>query len=146
MADEVLNGLLDGAGVGDSELRDPREGEYEAVVDRVALTENGPNAKIRHALIVTYGDMIDANGRTFPVDDRINIPTSDADDTIKRMFLQSLHSLKLVPYSDKRPYFADSEEQRDVFLKAFQSLEGTRVPIRIVLDNEGWLRVRIRRR
>lgn len=145
MSDELIEGLLDEAGRGDEELHDPREGEHESILKEVRLVENSPAAQVRHALVLSYDGMTDTEGRSFGFDDRTNIPTSSSEDTVKRMFQAALHSLGLVPYEDKRPYFADTEQQRQALLAVFKTRVGMKIPLKLYTDKNGWLRGRVQR-
>lgn len=145
MSENVLENLLAGVGRSDEELRDPRENDHEATIKDVRLVSNSPTAQVKHAIVVSYGDLVDTEGREFSFDDRVNLPAGDSADTIKRMFQGTLHSLGLVPYEDRRAYFADTEEERSAFVEAFKSRIGSRVPITIKIDKNGWPRLRVRR-
>lgn len=145
MSDPVLEELLSGAGRGDEELHDPREGDHDAVLKDVRLVQNSPGSKVSHAILVTYANLTDTEGREFTFDDRANVPTSESSDDVKRMFQQSLHSIGIVPYEDRRPYFADSDEQRQAFVEAYRTKVGASVPVKIFIDKNGWPRLRLRR-
>jgi hypothetical protein len=142
--DSVADELLAGVGRGDEELIDPREGDYDASLTDARLVENSPSAQVKHAVVLTFSGMEDSEGRDFSVDDRVNVPTSDSSDDVKRMFQASLHTFGIVSRSDRRPYFADSDEQRAAILGAYKALIGTRFPLRLY-TKDGWLRVRVRR-
>ena len=146
MSDEFLDGLLSGVGVGDEELHDPREGDYDAILADIRLVENSPTAQVRHAILITFYGMEDSQGRDFSFDDRVNVPTSESSDDVKRMFQASLHTFGIVPYDDRRPYFADTDEQRQAFVAAYKTRVGSKIPLKLYIDKNGWPRGRVQRK
>lgn len=141
MSDEgVVNGLLGSIPRGE-EIRDPREGFHSDVV--IGESELVQNSTGSWAIVTNYNSMTDVNGRMFELKERYNIPASDSDDVVKRIFLDVLHSLGIVDRSDRRSVHAETDEQREGVAAAFQSVQGNNVNLKIAADKSGYVHGRI---
>ena len=140
--DEVVKNLLGGIPTGE-EIRDPREGEHpNATVGGVDTAEQGNGWVVK----VTYNGLVDTDGRQFEYTERYNIPTSNSEDWVHRMFLAICHDLQIVPRSFKSRILADTEADREVVKGAFSKSIGNSVPLRITMDSKsGYLRSRVLR-
>lgn len=138
---EVVENLLSSIPVGEV-LVDPKEGDHEARLGAVELVEQGNG----HSVKVTWMDMTDSNGRPFEHQDRITVPTSNSEDFIHRMFLSACHDLQVVPLSFRSKIYADTEADRDRIVEAFTSKIGSRYPLTIKADKNGYMRSRISRK
>ena len=124
-------------------IKDPREQDYpEATIQGAELVQNSTGS---WAVILEWGNLVDTDGRAFPFKERYNIPESDSDPVQKRIFLSNLHDIGLISRDDKRAVHADTDEQREALLVAFQSLTGNVANLRLQESKQGYMQSRVLR-
>lgn len=139
--DEVAEGLLSNIPAGE-ELRDPREGDYDAPLTAVERKRFDSGAV---ALQLTFSGMVNKENNMFDFTESVFIPSADSSDGFRRMFVGALHDIGILPRDDKRSRIATTEEHYQTFEDAAKTKVGTVYPIRLKTDSEGQLRLRFRR-
>ena len=144
--DEVLANLLGSIPRGE-ELHDVREGEHpDAKLVDALLVPNTSDKLPPYAIQKVYQGLVDVDGKAFELKDKVNIPESNSDDWVKRMFLADLHDMGIVPREQKQAIFTETDEHREAVLAAYQSKVDTNYPLRVVTDKNGYIRVRVIRK
>ena len=139
----VIENLLGSIPVGE-EIKDPRENDYDATLKDVEVVEQ----KNGHSLRLVFGDIEDANGRSFEHKENVTIPTSEhVGDLafIQDIFLRWAQGLEVIPRTQRSAVLADTEEHRGVVLNAFKTKIGGRFPITLYFS-KGFIRGRVNRR
>ena len=156
MSDEVVSEMLAGIEPGE-DLHDPREGTKEATFEgAVPVTLENGSYKVSEAagesiggnysVEMHYSGIQGDDGRIHEYRGFANIPSDVASDGSKRMFLQLLHTLELVPFLDKRARYARSQDEFLQFVGALNSLKGKSVVLKLQADkNTGFLREQLQR-
>ena len=128
MSDSVLTSLLQTLPRGE-EIKDQREGDYpEAILQGAELVRNSTGS---FAIVAQYGNLRDADGRAFEHKERYNIPERTSDVAVKRIFLSVLHDHTILDRTSKTAIYAETDEQRQSLLEAFETVKGTVVPLRL---------------
>src|SRR3990167_1178529 len=140
MSDSIVANLLGSVPRGE-EIRDPREGDHpDAVLQAAELVQNKTGS---WAVIATFGNVRDSDGKAFEHKERFNIPGKTSDIAVKRIFLSTLHDLEIVPRESKQAVYAETDEHREAIAQAFKEKGGTNVPLRLKPKGDGFLRASI---
>ena len=139
MDTDVASNLLGSIPRGE-EIHDPRAGDHlDAKLAGVELVQNSTGS---WAIKAVWSGIEDTDGNSFEHQERFNIPTRDSDPVVARIFLGTLHSLELVPTSDKQAVYAETDDHREQLVEAFKTKVGASYPIRLRESNDGFLRLR----
>jgi len=139
MSDTVFTNLLTSVPRGEA-IIDPRVGDHEgAEFQGAELLQNSTGS---WAIVATFGNLRDTEGKLFEHKERYNIPESTSDVAVKRIFLGVLHDLGLVPQEENAAVYAETDEHRRELADAFKSLKGNQYNLRLRprTDNNAFVR------
>ena len=142
MSDPIIEALLASVETGE-ELVDPRAGDHNGVLSEVGelkVSQSGNSF-----FNVTFGNLESGEGDPFSFSSVVVLPTRDSDEKLARMFLANLHDYGILPREYRNAVYAETDEQRTAIRRAFEAKKGTTYPVRLKLDKEGDLRLRIKR-
>jgi hypothetical protein len=147
--DPVLAGILGDLPRGE-ELREPHVGEHRAILKAVSPVVNGNGGyqlsdKGNYRMEIRFSGVKNADtGNLEDFSDFVNVPTESSDVNVQRMFLQLLHTLNLIPYSDKRKLTVADDGGVDKVAELFRTKIGSEIAIKIE-EKDGFTRVRYQR-
>jgi len=139
MSDQsFLEELFKQVTVGD-EYHDPAEGDHMAELQEVNF---GANSNGTYAALLKWV-WEDEDSGMMDVTDRLNIPEPHSEMIQKSIFLSNLHTLKVIPESEKRLLMAADEKEAMALIEAIsQQAGGQHFSIRVKTEG-GFRRVRI---
>ena len=141
MEDSVLNELLGSIPQGEV-IVDAREGDHaNAELQGVELVRNSTGS---FAVVATFGDLVDSNGRQFNIKRRFNIPEASSETVQKGIFLGELHDLEALPRSHRTAVYAETDTHRDAILRLFKKKGGSRHNLRVTM-RDGYPAARVTR-
>lgn len=124
-------------------VADPREGVHPNV-KFLGATLDKPSS-VGWTAVLSFGGMLDTNGREFEVSQVVTIPTIESPEFIRLIYLNLLHSLEILERGVRKYKVPVTEEDVQINVNALNACIGMNLRLRIGIDRKGFLRADIQR-
>lgn len=141
--DDTIQQILSGIDAPSVTQVDPREGVHEAAVFIGATL--GDKSTVGWTTILTFGSMVDTNGRDFEMTQVTTIPTVESPDFIQRRFLALLHDLDILGRDQREYKVPVTEEHVEAYANLLNLRANKQLKLKISTDKNGFTRVDIQR-
>ena len=122
-------------------LIDPKVGKHDnAYITNVRLAGEGDKA---HP-VMTWGGLIDSGGNEFLQDDHLYLPKESHPVFVKQRFMSKLKTLGIVPQTYQNVLYF-TLDQVPILVDKLQRLVGKSWPLTISQDNEGFMKITLRK-